>query len=85
MERLLSWLCSTQASGHLFCFSSLTYLSRSYILAHALKAPNGDFYKKGKPRPFSLLGIPLSVKKPQQKSICRVMDILLGQNIYQFS
>ena len=87
MERLLRWLCSTQASGHLYSFSPLTYFSTLLYLAHALKAPKRDLYKKGKPSPFSLLGIPLCVGKPQQnnlRSICRVMD-LLSHHLYQFS
>ena len=67
MERLLRWLCSTQASGHLFCFSPLTYFSTLLNLAHALKAPKGDLYKRGKPSPFSLLCVLLCVAKPQQK------------------
>ena len=49
MERLLRWLCSTQASGHLFCFSPLTYFSTLLNLAHALKAPKGDLYRKTEP------------------------------------
>ena len=61
LERLLRWLCSTQASGHPFCFSPLLNL------AHALKAPKGDLHKRGKPSPFSLLCVPLCVAKPQQK------------------
>jgi len=67
MERLLRWLCSTQVSGHPFCFSPLTYFSTLLYLAHALKAPKRDLYKKGKLSPFSLLSIPLCVGKPQQK------------------
>ena len=67
MERLLRWLCSTQARGHLFCFSPPTYFSTLLYLAHALKAPKGDLHKNGKPSPFSLLCIPLCVGKPQQK------------------
>ena len=67
MERLLRWLCSTQASGHPFCFSPLTYFSTLLNLAHALKAPKEDLYKRGKPSPFSLLCVPLCVAKPQQK------------------
>ena len=59
MERLLRWLCSTQASGHPFCFSPLTYFSTLLNLAHALKAPKEDL--------FSLLCVPLCVAKPQQK------------------
>ena len=42
MERLLRWLCSTQASGHLFCFSPCTYFSTLLYLAHALKALKGN-------------------------------------------
>ena len=42
MERLLRWLCSTQASGHLFCFSPCTYFSSLLYLAHALKALKGN-------------------------------------------
>ena len=67
MERLLRWLCSTQASDHLYSFSPLTYFCMLLYLAHALKAPKSDLYKKGKPSPFSLLGIPLCVGPPQQK------------------
>ena len=67
MERLLRWLCSTQASGHLYSFSPLTYFSTFLYLAHALKAPKRDLCKKGKPSPFSLLCIPLCVGKPQQE------------------
>ena len=67
MERLIRWLYSTQAGGHLFCFSPLTYFSTLLNLAHALKAPKGDLYKRGKPSPFSLLCVPLCVAKPQQK------------------
>ena len=67
MERLLRWLCSTQASGHPFCFSPLTYFSTLLNLAHALKAPKGDLYKNGKPSSFSLLCIPLRLAKPLQK------------------
>ena len=67
MERLLRGLCSTQAGGHPFCFSPLTYFSTLLNLAQALKAHEGDLYKNGKPSPFSLLCIPLCVAKPQQK------------------
>ena len=67
MERLLRWLCSTQASGHLYSFSPLNYFSTLLYLTHALKAPKRDLYKKAKPSPFSLLGIPLCVGQPQQK------------------
>ena len=42
MERLLRWLFSTQASGHLFCFSPRTYFSTLLYLTHGLKAPKGN-------------------------------------------
>ena len=42
MERLLRWLCSTQASGHLFCFSPCTYFSTLLYLALAPKALKGN-------------------------------------------
>ena len=87
MERLLRWLCSTQASGHLFCFSPCTYFSALLYRAHAQKALKGNLLQEEKPSPFSLFCIPLCVGKPQKnnlRSICRVMD-LLSHQLYQFS
>ena len=81
MERLLRGLCSTQASGHPFCFSPLTYFSTLLYLAHALKAPKGDLHKERKPSHFhscEFLCVLESPSKNNLRSVCRVMDILLG-------